>query len=79
MGCKPSKELRTNLKNDDPSKMVASTMLRADQIVVLGDSVFLPTRSPDGESAILELNISDKKISVYRGKQERAVRSGISL
>jgi hypothetical protein len=57
-------------------------MLRADQIVVLGDSVFLPVRDGDDESggsAIIEISIGDKKMHYYRGRQAQAVRSGISL
>jgi hypothetical protein len=61
MGCMPSKELRTNLRSDDPNQVIGSTMLRADQIVVLGDSVFLLTKNADGEDAILEISINDKK------------------
>ncbi|GMF23204.1 unnamed protein product [Phytophthora lilii] len=64
MGCGPSKELKTNLTTDDPNQIVGSTMLQADKIIVLGDSVFLPTKSPDGESAILEVSIS-YKISTF--------------
>jgi hypothetical protein len=61
MGCMPSKEIKTNLTSDNPNQVVGSTMLRADQIVVLGDSVFLPTKNADGEDAILEIYINDKK------------------
>jgi hypothetical protein len=78
MGCGPSKELKTNLRSDDPNQVIGSTMLRADQIVVLGDSVFLPTQNPDGESTIIEISINDKKMSVYRGYQNKLVRSGIT-
>jgi hypothetical protein len=63
MGCIPSKDLRTNLRSDDPNQVIGSTMLRADQIVVLGDSVFLPTKNADGEEAILEISINDKNRS----------------
>lgn len=78
MGCLPSKDLKTNLTADEPNQIVGSTMLQADKIIVLGDSVFLPTQNPDGESAIIEISINDKKMSVYRGYQNRLVRSGIA-
>jgi hypothetical protein len=76
MGCRPS-ALKTNLTNDQPSQMIGSTMLRADQIVVLGDSVYLPTNN-NGESAIIEIKVDDKKIHVYRGYKNDLVRSGLS-
>jgi hypothetical protein len=79
MGCRESK-LRSNVSSE-PTHVIGSTLLRADQIVILGDSVFLPIRDDDesGESAIIEISIADKKMSYYRGRQARAVRSGISL
>jgi len=77
MGCIPSKELKTNLTSDNPNQVVGSTMLRADQIVVLGDSVFLPTKNADGEDAILDISINDKKIEVHRGYRNKLMRSGI--
>jgi hypothetical protein len=60
MGCKPSK-IRTNLTSDQPSQIIGSTQLQADQIVVLGDSVFLPVSNPDGKSAIIEVMVNEKK------------------
>ncbi|GMF31621.1 unnamed protein product [Phytophthora lilii] len=61
MGCGPCKELKTNVSPKDPDQVVGSTLLRADQIVVLNTSVFLPTKTLDGKSAILEVSINDKK------------------
>jgi hypothetical protein len=61
MGCMTSKELRTNLRSDDPNQVIGSTMLRADQIVVLGDSVFLPTKNADGEDLYLKYLSTIKK------------------
>jgi hypothetical protein len=81
MGCTPSK-LRTNVSSSEPTHIIGSTQLRADQIVVLGDSVFLPVRDGDDESggsAIIEISIGDKKMHYYRGRQAQVVRSGISL
>ncbi|GMF30224.1 unnamed protein product [Phytophthora fragariaefolia] len=69
MGCVPSKELKTNLTTDEPRQIVGSTMLQADKIIVLGDSVFLPTKTPEGDSAILEVSISDKKIQSIKAMQ----------
>lgn len=78
MGCKPSK-LKTNLKSDDPTQVIGSTIMRADQIVALGNSAFLPIRDAEtGEDAIMEIHVADKKISIYRGMTNRAVRSGIA-
>lgn len=78
MGCKPSKKLRSNLSTE-PYQVVGSTMLNADQIVVLGDSVFLPTQNEQGDSAIIEISVSDKNMQVYRGYKNTLVRDGISL
>jgi hypothetical protein len=76
MGCKPSK-IRTNLTSDQPSQIIGSTQLQADQIVVLGDSVFLPVSNPDGKSAIIEVMVNDKKIHVYRGYKDTMTRAGL--
>jgi hypothetical protein len=78
MGCMPSKELRTNLRSDDPNQVIGSTMLRADQIVVLGDSVFLPTKNADGEDLYLKYLSTIKKIEVHRGYRNKLIRSGIA-
>jgi hypothetical protein len=77
MGCVNDKDLQGNLSHD-PNMVVGSTLLRADQIVVLGDSVFLPTRNKDGEYQMLEIDIDDKKISVHRGMKNAALRAGLS-
>lgn len=78
MGCGPSKELITNVSPKDPNQVIGSTMLRADQIVVLGDSVFLQTKNSGGEDAILEISINDKKIEVHRGYRNKLVREGLT-
>ncbi|GMF57019.1 unnamed protein product [Phytophthora fragariaefolia] len=57
------KDLRSNLTTDEPNNFLGSTMLLGDKIIVQGDSVFLPTKTPEGESAILEVSISDKKLA----------------
>jgi hypothetical protein len=77
MGCVNDKDLKSNL-GSDPSIVAGSTMLRADQIVVLGDSVFLPTKDANGEYQMLEIHINDKKIEVHRGMANSALRSGLS-
>ncbi|GMF23854.1 unnamed protein product [Phytophthora lilii] len=77
MGCVNDKDLRSNVATDT-NTITASTMLRADQIVILGDSVFLPTKTEDGEYQVLEINIDDKKINVHRGLANRAIRTGLS-
>lgn len=77
MGCNSSKDLKSNLSYE-PYMVVGSTMLRADQIVVLGDSVFLPTRNEDGSYQMLEININDKNIAVHRGYRNNAIRAGLS-
>jgi len=77
MGCINDKDLKSNISSE-PSIVAGSTMLRADQIVILGDSVFLPTRNEDGEYQILEINIDDKKISCHKGLANRALRTGLS-
>lgn len=77
MGCNRSKDLKSNLSHE-PDMVVGSTMLRADQIVVLGDSVFLPTRNEDGSYQMLEININDKNIAVHRGYRNNAIRAGLS-
>ncbi|GMF14508.1 unnamed protein product [Phytophthora lilii] len=70
MGCGPSKELKSNLTTDEPGQIVESTLLRADQIVVLGDSVFLPTKNDKGESAIIEISVNQQKNRDLQGIQE---------
>jgi hypothetical protein len=61
MGCKPSK-LRSNLTSDEPGQIIGSTIMRADQIVALGNSAFLPIRDAEtGEDAIMEIHVADKK------------------
>jgi hypothetical protein len=77
MGCRPS-NIRSNLTQDQPHQIIGSTQLQADQIVVLGDNVYLPTREGDGESAIIEISVQDKKIHVYRGLKQSMLRTGIS-
>jgi hypothetical protein len=77
MGCVNDKDLKTNLGHE-PNMVLGSTLLRADQIVVLGDSVFLPTRNQDGEYQVLKIDIEDKKISVHRGLENSALREGLS-
>lgn len=77
MGCNRSKDLKSNLSYE-PDMVVGSTMLRADQIVVLGDSVFLPTRNEDGSYQMLEININDRNIAVHRGYRNNAIRAGLS-
>jgi hypothetical protein len=77
MGCVNDKDLKGNLSHE-PNMVVGSTLLRADQIVVLGDSVFLPTRNKDGEYQVLEIDIDDKKISVHKGMKNAALRAGLS-
>lgn len=78
MGCGPSRELRSNLTTDQPSQIIGSTMLQADRIIVLGDSVFLPTRDPDGKSAIIEIEVNDKKMHIYRGYKDTLTRAGLT-
>jgi len=50
----------------EPSIMVGSTMLRADQMVVIGDSVFLKTMDENGEYKVVEISIDDKKSLVIK-------------
>ncbi|GMF66324.1 unnamed protein product [Phytophthora lilii] len=79
MGCVPSKDLKTNLTADEPAQVIGSTIMHADQIVALGDSAFVPIRdAKTGEGAIMEIHVGEKKISIYRGMANRAVRSGIA-
>jgi hypothetical protein len=78
MGCTPSK-IRSNVKSDEPGQVIGSTIMRADQIVVLGNSAFVPFQDAQtGEDAIMEIHVADKTISVYRGIKNRLVRSGIA-
>lgn len=79
MGCVPSKDLKSNLTADEPTQAIASTFMRADQIVALGDSALVPIRdAKTGEDAIMEIHVGEKKISIYRGMANKAVRSGIA-
>lgn len=76
MGCYSSK-LKSNVSPDDHCQVIGSTQLYANQIMVLGSSVFLPI-DENGESAIIEIEINDKKMRVYRGYKNNLIRSGVS-
>jgi hypothetical protein len=76
MGCKPSK-LNSNLRPVNPDQVIGSTVLQADQICVLGSSIFLPI-TENGDSAIIEIEINDKKMRVYRGYKNTLSRIGLS-
>jgi hypothetical protein len=76
MGCQPSK-IRSSLTPDNDRQVIGSTQLQANQIVCLGNSVYLPI-DENGESAIIEVEVKDKSIRVYRGYRNQLIRSGIS-
>jgi hypothetical protein len=63
MGCVNDKDSNNPI---EPSIMVGSTMLRADQMVVIGDSVFLKTRDENGEYKVVEIGVDDKKSLVIK-------------
>lgn len=67
MGCLPSKDLKTNLSTDEPNQIVGSTMLQADKIVVLGDSIFLPTKALTVSQLYLRFQSAIKKLTSIEG------------
>lgn len=79
MGCKPSKDLKSNLtadeqgsdvggvwrshQSDEPTQVIGSTIMHADQIVALGNSAFVLIRNAKtGEDAIMEIHVGEKKL-----------------
>jgi hypothetical protein len=68
---------KIKLTPDNDRQVIGSTQLHADQIMVLGSSVFLPN-DENGDSAIFEIDINDKKMRVYRGYKNNLIRSGIT-
>lgn len=79
MGCGPSKVLKTNLTTDEPGQIVEPAILRADQIVALGDSVFLPTKNDKGESAIVEISVNKKNRDLQGIQESPCKRRDFSL
>jgi len=75
MGCVNDKDSNNPI---EPSIMAGSTMLRADQMVVIGDSVFLKTMDENGEYKVVAVSIDDKKITCNKGLTNRLTREVLS-